>query len=874
MIGLLCDTLGVVRLSGYYQPSEGQQLSELMLSPASRALDAHADALIGKLISKGGTASVKFLYEVAAASLFHLLRGLSGSSNKILVGVLLQSLSSNIPKTEKSRILWGDAIAYSLVQRWAMSFLYPNLNARMVDGPAKEAYPQGVLSWMLMSVLVAPSQTELAEVACRLAENRRHNSQPFLTISSTAKDIKEIQLRSLTAVDILLADGSPEVREAGKRALLALLLLLEEFVSINSSNASSASPSPSKLNARGPPMGPSPTGGLVAQLLSSSTTSAAQRGLPAPTPSTPGPRSSREAVPTLEALIDKTFMDAKAKLDRMREAVGWARQAYQEGLAPLLLIFGRCLTSQRSGADSQVVRSALTPPTKPPLPVRSPPLNATRKETPLRTMSPAASPTTLPTTPSSKQPAVPATPSSKQPAVPTTSSTKLAIPASPSSKQPPEEASCHRSANGRANATLDLQQQLRSYAEGSGPGSRGGLATPQTPMPRTAPSEAELLAITLTAEQQAQVSAWCSQDNPPPHLLAVCIIAVHSLIGSKDREREAALRYLLYCKGANQYHLGYAMGTALLDGLLLKSTSPSNRVQGMSLQLLTMLVTLNTPRQPLAFTIGPDCVDALAGKSVGCLTTAMASANNIVSAAAQAILTSMLGCVCGLLIEGTSEEEEGAYAAICSLSSLMYDVISTAFATRNPTARTALLTAAHKSLVQKSLPRLQLADVRFLIDTCGKIIISEIEGLVETVTSTAMGTSFNASFSLTGTSSGRQRTPATCAMVCVAALQLYSDLNQCPTEKVRDYVKATWATVVSPAIVSADKKSRRSSGVDGYLDDFEDTKAAPNTASEAVSISLTEFMSDVVTRVPTPLPIPAPPATGAQVEKFLHSLSL
>lgn len=837
MMGLICDSLGVCRLHAYYCSQDLPLLNELMCSPPSRALDAHTDGLIAKLIVKGGTASVKFLYDVAATSLFQLLRGVNGSSNKVLIGVLLQTLGTNVPKTEKSRVLWGDALAFSFVQRWAMAFLYPALNASdrapitsaQLIGTKPESLSRTAptLSWILTAILMAPSQCELLETANKLAESGWQSAPPtLLVITNTPKDMKEILTRSLPVADILLSDGSPDVRESGKRMLLALVLLLEEFNAWNGyPSQSTPSTSPSKASPKGIPMNMYP-GGLVRQLTSAGTSRSVR------TPSTPGSRNAKEAL-NLETMISKSFMDAKAKLDRLRDAAQWARQAYQEGLAPLLLSF------QPKGLPSQLLNQSA---------------DVAASESPQVHRRVSPHPEELIVTASPATPPAAAKP-------PRSNSRAMRFAA----KRPNELATL------QSNPMASLQLQLSSYVESSGPSSRAGPATPQTPLLAACPSEADVFALNMSTEQQSQVDAWCTEDALA-RPLATCIVALHGLT-SKDRDREIALRYLLYCGNSTSspYLLKYAVGIALLDGLVLKATSPNHRVQGMSLQLLAMLVCPPSDA-PLAFSVGADCIDAICGKSIGCLTTAMASSSGIVSTAAKEILCSMLECVCGILAHDIEGGE--SFNAISTFQSLLYDLISTAFATRNVSARVALISAAYRSVIQRAGARLLLADVRFVIETCDKILVSEIEGLTETATSAALGTSFNASLSLTGTgASNRLRTPSTCALVCESALRLLADLNKNAETKIREFVGNAWSQLVTPSLKFILHPKPPAGPVDEYADDFEgSTEVDPTQVKTEVAVkqSINELISELSQRWGEKKQ--PPPVSERSLDDYLKSL--
>lgn len=975
VMGLLGDALGVARLHGYYAQSTAttaEQYAALMCSPSSRALDRHADALLSTLITKGGTASVKFLYEVSAAALFQLLRGVGGSGNKVLVGVLLQSLGSNVPKTEKSRVLWGDAVAFSLVQRWSMSFLAPALNAAEARGlraprssPSSPLGPASLpehpsLPLILTAVIAtgtAASSQSLEDLPRAVATALRAVAEAspssavgdpagisaaegsWLTLATTARDMRELLTRALPVIDTLLADGSAEVREAGRRVLLALLLLHEEHAAANgystvgSCVGATPSSSPSRLAApaQSPPsaFGPylSPAGGLVPHLVPSACEGLPRMGREVATPSTPGAQG-KDAVPTIDSLIARTFADAKARQDRMREALQWARQAYSEGLVPLVLCFahGGAKGAKPPQHDAPSFRSPrLTTPVlpkargaSPATPSaaaspygaatfesrhRTPPAEGRVKSPQSRGARPAGLPTIAGKPPRSRE-ATPrrgasrekgdggadggkavgrarsrdrsgeekekgSRPSSRPPTPPSDGSPSV-IPAISVTKGRPPRAAPSAAATptaaaqkekevakggsaagdarrtsrmlraGVANATSPsalLIAQLQLYIEGQGPSSRGQVgsrgATPgAAALLAGPPSAEEVMALPLSADQKELAREWAAAGVPLP--ISLCAVALRSSppppASFRDRDRETALRYLLHGaslheqqhgdagagegdeEGVQSVPLPYAVGTALMDALLSRTTHSNHRIHGMCLQLLLRLCAASdgsgddSGGHPLAFSVPHGCVDAVCGKGIGYLTTAMASSSGVVAGAATEVVRRLVAVVAGMLSgadDNTSviTKDDGSGCAICSLKSLLHDLVSTAYATRNPSARAALLGVAASEVVLKAAAAVTAADVRFAADTCASIVATEVTELGASASKAAVGAA-NLTMTLGGTASvlGRLRTPAGAASSCLAAMRVLSAMGQCGDAKVRAVAPSCWEGVIAPAV--------------------------------------------------------------------------
>ena len=100
----------------------------------------------------------------------------------------------------------------------------------------------------------------------------------------------------------------------------------------------------------------------------------------------------------------------------------------------------------------------------------------------------------------------------------------------------------------------------------------------------------------------------------------------------------------------------------------------------------------------------------------------------MVAGAATEVVRRLVAVVAGMLSgaeDSTNAKDYGNGRAprdggcsICSLKSLLHDPVSTAYATRNPSARAALLGVAASEVALKAAAAVTAADVRSASDTC------------------------------------------------------------------------------------------------------------------------------------------------------------
>lgn len=311
----------------------------------------------------------------------------------------------------------------------------------------------------------------------------------------------------------------------------------------------------------------------------------------------------------------------------------------------------------------------------------------------------------------------------------------------------------------------------------------------------------------------------------------------------------------------------------------------------------------------LAFALSPDCIDALCGKSIGYLTTAMASSSSVVSTAAARIVEVMLSVVCGMLSKSAPPAAGSQHVAISSYKSLLYDTISTSFATRNPSARAALLNVSRQCIVDGARASLTVADVRYPIEQCAAMIASEVTELATSAVCQSLGITMNISFgSPTGTLTARAKTPAMAGGCCAAALQLLSSLGHCTAPRVKALLPVAWRQTVAPAIkgytaaveatllegshnnashllssqqplaaTAAHVAVEEEGEEDAYEDDFEHSNSEGvrkelskiDTARQDAMAALKEFADDLVRRGITPAPCFSSPLTCEAVEAWL-----
>ena len=313
-LGALLNCTGCMRLQALFPSSDTTNLEALRAQPSYRGLETQADAILSKLIIKGGTASVKFLYDTCGLGLLCGIRAL-GATNAVLTTTLLTSIAQNPPKTEKSRVLWADSIAFALMLRWS----YLRTSHAIKTGSPSDAVKLMSLATHVLGSLdcvaggqVSPGSTLNSSETKRPLSPRRllraavlDKGSPSVDESpqppTTNKDMKDIATKLAMVADILLADGSPEVRESAKRVLFGYVLLAEEHARIYgyaSSSDSMAAASPS-----------SPAKGKQQSL----------------DDTVPG---SFLVPPTVESVARRSFLDKKSKLERILETMRLVRQVY------------------------------------------------------------------------------------------------------------------------------------------------------------------------------------------------------------------------------------------------------------------------------------------------------------------------------------------------------------------------------------------------------------------------------------------------------------------------------------------------------------------------------------------------------------------